>query len=135
MAIGCDCDDGDNDEGVVEMGTMMMRMMMVMGTYVGDDDCNGYVGDNACDDGDADNGEHGDGSDMVLLLVTNNAARGKARDGDDVNDDCVDSDESGDDDESGRDYVPMVMMVTYVVGCSRLGAAWHLRTYVDSHQC
>ena len=28
-------------------------------------------------------------------------------------------------------YVPMVMMVTYVVGCSRLGAAW----YLDSHQC
>ena len=42
---------------------------------------------------------------MVLLLVTNNAGRGRARDGDDVNDDCVDSDESGDDDESGRDYV------------------------------
>ena len=50
---------------------------------------------------------------MVLLLVTNNAGRG-----DDVNDDCVDADESGDDDESGRDYVRtylrMVMMVTYV---------------------
>jgi len=28
-------------------------------------------------------------------------------------------------------YVPMVMMVTYVVGCSWLGAAW----YLDSHQC
>ena len=52
---------------------------------------------------------------MVLLLVTNNAGRGRAG-------------ESGDDDESGRDYVPMVMMVTYVVGCSRLGAAWHLHS-------
>ena len=51
---------------------------------------------------------------MVLLLVTNNAGRGRAGDGDDVNDDCVDADESGDDDKSGRDYVPMVMMVTYV---------------------
>ena len=55
---------------------------------------------------------------MVLLLVTNNAGRGRAG-------------ESGDDDESGRDYVPMVMMVTYEVGCSRLGAAW----YLDSHKC
>ena len=55
---------------------------------------------------------------MVLLLVTNNAGRGRAGDGDDVNDDCVDADESGDDDESGRDYVP-----TY-------GDDGYVRTYV-----
>ena len=47
---------------------------------------------------------------MVLLLVTNNAGRGRAG-------------ESGDDDESGRDYVRTYgddgYVRTYVVGCSR----------------
>ena len=72
---------------------------------------------------------------MVLLLVTNNAGRGRARDGDDVNDDCVDSDESGDDDDRGRDDVRTYGDDGYVrsrlfpVRC-RLAP-----TFVDSHQC